>query len=125
VVLPLAEAGRGVDGDLALDLLGLVVGDGIALVDLGQAAGGPRVEQEGRRQGRLAGRALADQGDVSDLLGGNEGAFNPKPGFSSSAAAFLPLFVSLCPIISLVIRPPGPYLPLWIGKFILRGGRNT
>jgi hypothetical protein len=142
VVLPFTEADGGVDGDLPFDLVGVVVRDGISLVDLGQAAGRPRIEQERGRERRLPRRAVPDQGDIPDLidsvveppgiLGNAERLFYPNSGFSSSgncrdpdaepcprrlapAARTIQRASEGLPRILLAYserKPPGPGLPL-------------
>ena len=57
-----------VDGDAALLLLGVEVGDGGALVDLAHAVRGAAVEQHPLGDGGLAGVDVGDDADVAELF---------------------------------------------------------
>ena len=72
MALALERRKRQRDRDLALDLLGVEVGDGGAVLDPALAVDRPRAEQQRLGEGGLPGPAVTDQGDVADL-GGREG----------------------------------------------------
>ncbi len=64
---PFGEGHAGGDGDLALDLLVVEIGDGIAFVDAGEAVGGAGgVEESGGQRG-FAAMTVTDEGDVADV----------------------------------------------------------
>ena len=61
-----ADAGR-LDGDAAFLLLGIVVGDGGALIDLADAVGETAVVEHPLGDGGLAGVDVGDDADVAEL----------------------------------------------------------
>ena len=67
VALVVAEGHRGVQRDLALDLVGIEVGGRRAVVDPADAGRGAGREQDGFDEGCLADSAVADEADVADL----------------------------------------------------------
>ena len=69
---PGRERDREVDRDLALDLLRIEVGDGVAVFDLVEAIGDAGGVEQGAGQGRLAGVAVTDDGQVPDLVGARD-----------------------------------------------------
>ena len=86
-LLPLDEGQRGGDGDLALDLFVVEVGDGVALIDAGEAVGGARQEEDPGGERRFARIPVSDQSDVANILafvnlhrGGGGGASAPRRG---------------------------------------------
>ena len=56
------------DGNLALDLLGVVVADGVAVGGLTHAVDGLGHVQQALSQGGLAAAAMSDEGHVADVL---------------------------------------------------------
>src|SRR2546427_796834 len=67
VTLPVAVRQRRVDRDLPLDLVGVEVGGGRAVVHAAQARHGAGGEQHGLDERRLADAAVPDDADVPDL----------------------------------------------------------
>ena len=61
---------RGIDGDLAFDLVGMVVGDSISFLDFAQAGRRSGGEQAGFREGCLAGTSVAGECEVPNEFGG-------------------------------------------------------
>jgi hypothetical protein len=60
---PFQGSDGGADGDAALDLVGIEVGDRVALFDPAEARRGLRVEQQRLDQRGLAGAAVAEHAD--------------------------------------------------------------
>jgi hypothetical protein len=60
---------RGGNGDLALDLLGVVIADGVAVGDLALAVDRADREQHALGKTGLAAVSVAHQGDVADVFG--------------------------------------------------------
>ena len=65
-LLPLAEGEGGLQADPALDLVGVEVGDGRAVVHPSQPGHRAHVEEHRRDQGGLAAAAMTREGDVPD-----------------------------------------------------------
>jgi hypothetical protein len=65
--LPVAEGDRGAERDFALDLVGVEVGGGGAVLDLAEAVDGAGCEQDGFYQRGLADSAVPHEADVADL----------------------------------------------------------
>ncbi len=72
VAPPGGERDREIDRDLALDLLLIEIGDGVAVFDLVEAIGDAGGMEQGAGQGRLAGVAVTDDGQVPDLVGARD-----------------------------------------------------
>ena len=68
-LLPLGERERRQQADLALDLVGVEVGDRGALVDAAEPVHGAGVEEQRGDERRLAAAAVPDHGDVADVRG--------------------------------------------------------
>ena len=66
VAVPAAAHGRGEDGDPAVALLGVEVGDGRAVVDLATLVGGPGDIQDPFGDGGLAGVDVGEDAQVAD-----------------------------------------------------------
>ena len=64
---PLGERDAGGNGDLALDLFVVEVGNGVAFVDAREAVGGAGGVEEPGGQGRFAAVTVADKGNVADV----------------------------------------------------------
>ena len=64
---PFGESDAGGDGDLALDLFVVEVGDGVAFVDAGEAVGGAGGVEKSGGQGRFAAVTVTDKGNVADV----------------------------------------------------------
>ena len=67
-VVPGEGDAGGLDGDAPLLLLGIVVGDGGALIDLAHAVGEAAVVQHPLGDGGLAGVDVGDDADVAELV---------------------------------------------------------
>ena len=67
ILFPLVMVKGAGNGNLALDLFGLVIQDGTAVIYFSQPGGGPRPEEEGLGQGGLAATAVADEDQITDL----------------------------------------------------------
>ena len=67
-LLPLGHGDGGGDGDFALDLLLVEIGNGVAFVDAGKAVGGSGGEEQPGGERGLAGIAVAHHADVPDVL---------------------------------------------------------
>jgi hypothetical protein len=67
VALPVAVRDGGVDGDLALDLVGVEVGGRRPVVDFPETVDGTRGEEERFHERGLAHSPMADHADVPDL----------------------------------------------------------
>ena len=67
--VPLDRGHRERDADAPADLLGIVVGDGVAVLDPAHSGERPGREQHGLEERGLAGAAVADQQHVADVAG--------------------------------------------------------
>ena len=90
VALVVAEGDRGVQRDLALDLVGVEVGGGGAVVHLAEPGGGPACEQDRLDQGGLAHAAVAHERDVADLGDVHAYLLGRKKDDAVSVAGMLP-----------------------------------
>jgi hypothetical protein len=68
-VAPLDRCQGEGDADLPLDLLGLEVADGVAVLDGPHAGGHASQEEEGFGERRLAAPSVTDEQDVADVAG--------------------------------------------------------
>ena len=69
VVFPFAEEEGGIDGDLAFDLIGVIVGEGITLFYSAEACRAPGGEEHRFSNRRLPRTSMADKGQVPDVVG--------------------------------------------------------
>ena len=69
LLVPLGGGNAGGDGDFALNLLFVEIGDGGALIDAGEAIGGAAGKQEAGDERRFSGMAVSYEADVPDVVG--------------------------------------------------------
>ena len=132
LVLPLQRRHGGGEGDMPLDLLRVVVHGRLAVLHAALPVDGAGSEQHRLGQRRLANAAMADQGQVADILGQIvfHREFPLYDIFAHKRNGWFTLYALICHSIYILTenstfeKPPEPSFFHFAGNFVLRNQKD-